>query len=267
MTIPIGVANSVSYNLDYDPVDTIKFMKQSNFDMIQIYINQSLIENTLKLKALRQQIHEQAIKHIYFHAEGGFNQHFLSHEYRHAFFNYLENFEQARVIYHFDEKEELDTMMRIVDEFISENRILYLENFFQEGGVQNAERNLRKYNAVFSLVNNFDVRIFPVIDIPRFFHQKLEFEANEALNWCYQVLNFFGNRRIPVLLHLIDAHHPAQDRNDFCPVGEGYIPYQQIFNFIFKNQVAVEGIILEYVDKINALKSRENLLTLLKQTG
>jgi hypothetical protein len=157
-------------------------------------------------------------------------------------------------------------MLRIVDEFISEKRILYLENFFQEGGVQNAERNLRKYNAVFSLVNNFDVRIFPVIDIPRFFHEKLGFKENEALDWCYQVLNFFGNRRIPVLLHLIDAHHPGQDRNDFCPVGEGYIPYQKIFNFMFKNQVAVEGIILEYLDKINALKSRENLLTLFKQS-
>jgi len=264
--IPIGVANSVSFNQDYDPIDTIQFMKQSNFDMVQIYINQSLARNPAKLKTLSQKIHEQAIDPLYFHAEGEFNQRFLSNDYRDSLFKYLDNFQQSRVVYHFDEKEELDTMLRIVDDFISANRVLYLENFFQEGGVQNAEKNLRKYNAVFSLVNNFDTRIFPVIDIPRLFHENLGFKEKEALNWCYQVLNFFGNRRIPVLLHLIDARHPRQDRNDFCPVGEGYIPYHEIFSFVNKNQVAIEGIILEYLDKINALKSRENLQQLLKQS-
>ncbi|MCK5453351.1 MAG: hypothetical protein KAJ16_03260 [Calditrichia bacterium] len=266
MNIPIGIANSVSYNLDYDPLDTIQFMGQSGFDIMQIYVNKKLLEDSQKLRALSKQLKDQSLSNIYFHAAGEFNQDFLSTDYKEAFFKFLENFEQPRVIYHFDENEELESMLRIVDHFVARNRVLYLENFFQSGGVQNAEKNLRKFTAVFSLVNNFDIRIFPVIDIPRFFHQKLEFSSQQALSWCYQILNFFGNRDLPVLLHLIDAHKANQERSGFCPVGQGYIPYQEIFKFIGKNRVAVEGIILEYLDKVNTLQARDNLLKIIGES-
>jgi hypothetical protein len=257
--IPIGIANSVSYNSDYDPLDTIQFMGQSEFEIIQIYLNNELLENSRKLASLAEQLKNQSHSNIYFHAAGGFNQKFLTTEYKETLFRFLDDFEQSKVIYHFDENEELESMLQIVDQFSAVNRILYLENYFQGKGVQNAEKNLRKFTAVFSLVNNFDVRVFPVIDIPRFFHKNIRFSQPQALNWCYQILNFFGNRNLPVLLHLIDARNEKQERSDFCPVGQGYIPYQDIFKFIVKNRVAVEGIILEYLDKVNALQARDNL--------
>jgi sugar phosphate isomerase/epimerase len=262
--IPIGIANSVSYNLDYDPMDTIRFMGQSGFDLIQIYFNKKLINDTQKLQSLIKQVEDQSLSNVYFHAAGEFNQDFLNTDYRETFNKFLENFEQPRVIYHFDENEELESMLQIVDKFAAQNRVLYLENFFQGEGIQKAEKNLRKFTAVFSLVNNLDTRIYPVIDIPRFFHQKLKFTLQDALGWCYQILNFFGNRDLPVLLHLIDSHKASQERNDFCPVGQGYIPYQEIFKFISKNQVAVEGIILEYLDKVNTLQARDNLLKMIE---
>lgn len=266
MHIPIGIANSVSYNLDYDPLDTLKFMGQSGFDLIQIYVNKKLIDDSHKLRSISKKVNDQSLSNVYFHAAGEFNQDFLLTAYKESFFKFLENFEQPRVIYHFDENEELESILRIVDQFAAQNSVLYLENFFQAGGIQNAEKNLRKFTAVFSLVNNFDIRIFPVIDIPRFFHQKLEFSFKEALSWCYQILNFFGNKDMPILLHLIDANKPSQERNDFCPVGQGYIPYQEIFKFIGKNRVAVEGIVLEYLDKVNTLQARDNLIKIIEQS-
>jgi hypothetical protein len=176
----------------------------------------------------------------------------------------LNGFSSPRVIYHFDESEDLDVILKIVDQLDDDNRKIYLENYFQFAGPAAAEKNLRKYTAVFSLANNVGIRIYPVIDIPRFFHAKIGFSEEEAINWCFQLLNFFGNREIPILLHLIDTKTRDQDRSEFCPLGEGSIPYKKIFDFILKNKVDLEGIIFEYLDKVNPLKSRDNLKRLLK---
>ena len=91
MNIPIGIANSVSYNLDYDPLDTIQFMGQSGFDIMQIYVNKKLLEDSQKLRALSKQLKDQSLSNIYFHAAGEFNQDFLLTDYKEAFFKFLEN--------------------------------------------------------------------------------------------------------------------------------------------------------------------------------
>ncbi|MCB0292982.1 MAG: hypothetical protein KDH97_22195, partial [Calditrichaeota bacterium] len=87
--------------------------------------------------------------------------------------------------------------------------------------------------------------------------QKLGFSLEEGLEWCYQILNFFGNRRIPMLLHLIDVSDPAQSRHHYTAVGSGCIPYEQIFHFIRKTRPLMAGAVLEFEDKINPLHSRE----------
>jgi len=257
--IPMGVANSVSYNMDYDPVDTLSYAVQSDFDIIQIYINHEMLEKKKDLETLSTNIRNLSKADIYFHAEDAFNEAFTKSKYRESFFSYLNEFTRPRVIYHFDESEELDTILKIVDHLSNENQHIYLENYFQFSGRILAEKNLRKFTAVFSLANNAGVRIRPVIDIPRFYQSKIGFSEEEALNWCFQLLNFFGNRDLPIILHLIDTQTREQDRSGFCPLGEGSIPYETIFDFILKNKVGLEGIIFEYLDKVNPLKSRENL--------
>ncbi|RQV99262.1 MAG: hypothetical protein EH225_11880 [Calditrichaeota bacterium] len=263
MNPPVGIANSVSFNVDYDPVDTLYFAHQSKFDMVQIYINEAMLEEKQKLVELVDRIKEMPLSTVYFHAHGEFNREFAGSDYKVKLFNFLNRFENSRLIHHFDENEDLDNIIQLVDQLHADNRRMYLENYFQKQGASNAEKNLRKYTAVFSLVNSFESKIFPVIDIPRFFHKDIEFTDETSLNWCYQILNFFGNRRMPIVLHLIDALDPKQDRNDYCPVGKGYIPYKEIFNFIRKNRVQIEGIILEFLEKINPLKSRDNIQALL----
>jgi hypothetical protein len=256
---PVGVANSVSFNVDYDPLDTLYFAHQSKFNLLQVYINEVMLKQQETLEELKNKLKKFPDIQVYFHAAGEFNQEFVSSDYREKFFNYVDQFDEPKIIYHFDEKEDLDTIIKLVERLDAKNRLVYLENYFTLQGPLNAEKNLRKFLAIFSLVNNFETKIFPVIDIPRFFHKDVHFSNETALNWCFQVLNFFGNRRIPVLLHLIDARNSEQDRNDYCPIGEGYIPYLKIFNFLKKNQVEIEGIILEFMEKINPLKSRDNL--------
>jgi len=256
---PVGIANSVSFNVDYDPLDTLYFARQSKFDLLQVYINEMMLTQTDTLNELKNKLAKPPFIQVYFHAAGEFNQEYVASDYREKFFTYIDQFNEPKIIYHFDEREDLDTIIKLIEKLDAKNRIVYLENYFKLQGAVNAEKNLRKYLAVFSLVNNLETKIYPVIDIPRFFHNLVQFTDETALNWCFQVLNFFGNRQIPVLLHLIDAHNSGQDHNDYCPVGDGYIPYRKLIDFLKKNRVQIEGIILEFMEKINPLKSRENL--------
>ncbi len=251
---PIGVANSISQNFQFDPLDTIEFAKQSNFEMLQIFLNQTLLAQSDVLKSVTAQ--QDQFQQIFYHAEGKFNTDFFTSEYKKQLYRFLATTKSPQYIIHFDENENIDKLIRIIEALDKEAPALYLENYFSRPGKINAEKNLKKYLALFTLSSNFGNAIHPVLDIPRIFHKNLEFTSEESLEWCYQIINFFGNRRIPLLLHLIDATSSEQGRSNFTAIGQGYIPYDKIFAFIEKNRPLISGIVLEFEDKINPLISR-----------
>lgn len=266
MNIPIGIANSVSSNFGYDPLDALRFAQQSKFDLLQVYLNENLIRESAELRNIFHEIKQNTSCKILIHADGFLNKEWLQSEYSKKLFDMLCEQNIRTFIIHFDEKASLDEMLKIVEELANKDLTIYLENYFQGGGIQNAEKNLKKFMALFTLSNSHghSLRILPVIDIPRFFHQKLEFDLNDSLRWCYQIFNYFGNKKMPMIFHFIDAKDAAQYRTSYCAIGEGYIPYLKIFSFLKKNRYRISGIILEFEDKINTLKSRENLLNIFK---
>lgn len=265
MDIPIGVANSVSANFNFDPIDTLHFVKQSNFTILQIFLNKKVMEDGHLMQNICDELDQKQSAKIFFHAEGYLNRAWLESDYTTKLFRRLKEHNSRRFIIHYDENASLDEMLKIVKELAQENFTVYLENYFLGEGSSNAEKNMRKFMALFTLANSHGqaLRLLPVLDVPRLFHQKLGFDVESSLNWCFQMLNYFDNRKIPILLHLIDARNPAQQRISYCPIGEGYIPYSRIFTFLERNHIAIAGIILEFEDKINALKSQENLLQML----
>lgn len=252
---PIGVANSVSANFQFDPLDTIEFARQGNFELLQVYLNEPLLSEETTLQRIVEAV--TSFKAIYFHAEGLLNEDFLKSDYRRQLYTFLKRMEDPRYIIHFDERVNVDKLVSLVDSLNREGVKICVENYFLSEGKENAERNLKKYLALFTLSSNFGNPIYPVLDIPRIFNQKLGFSLEEGLEWCYQILNFFGNRRIPMLLHLIDVSNPAQSRHHYTAVGNGCIPYEQIFRFMRKTHPLMAGAVLEFEDKINPLRSRE----------
>ncbi len=261
--IPIGIANSISANFSYDPFDALKFARQLDFDRMQIYLDDRFLSEPHQANLLKKELASLPKIFCYFHSEGYLNEEFLQSDYARKLFQYLSGMEDVRLVIHFDEAAALDEALQVIDFLSRKNVKIYLENFFRKKGKDAAEKNMRKYMALYTLTNSHNVRIFPALDIPRFFHRHLGMEPEIALNWCFQMINFFGNRGIPILLHLIDSKDPGQARNSYCPVGEGYLPYREIFEFIRKTRPGIEAIILEYEDKINPLKSRDNLKEML----
>ena len=252
---PIGVANSVSANFQFDPLDTIEFARQGNFELLQIYLNAPLLSEEATLQQVMAEITN--FKALYFHAEGLLNEDFLNSDYRRQLYTFLKQMDDPRYIIHFDERVNVDKLVNLVDSLNREGVKICVENYFLSEGKADAERNLKKYLALFTLSSNFGNPIYPVLDIPRIFNQKLGFSLEEGLEWCYQILNFFGNRRVPMLLHLSDVSDPAQSRHHYTAVGSGCIPYEQIFHFIRKTRPLMAGAVLEFEDKINPLHSRE----------
>lgn len=261
MIIPIGVANSISANFQFDPLDTINFAKQKNFEILQVYLNDGLLDKSDALQSIGKASAE--FQNIFFHAEGYLNEEFAKSEYRSKLYQYLNRIDDPKYIIHFDERENIDKLIRLVDLLGKETANIYVENYFIGEGKVSAEKNLKKFLALFTLSTNFGTSIYPVLDIPRLFHEKLEFSEAESMEWCYQILNFFGNRHIPLLLHLVDYQSASQMRSEFTAIGDGYIPYDKIFSFIAKTRPHISGIILEFEDKINPLTSRDSIKDML----
>ncbi len=256
---PIGVANSISFNFQYDPLDTLDFAKQGKFDIVQIFLSESLLDNPAVLKTLQQRNGD--FEATYYHAEGFLNSDFLHSPYRQKLYQFLEKIPSPRLIIHFDESEGIDRLMDIMETLGQATPTIYLENYFQNSGRENTEKNLKKYLALFTLSGTLGSNIFPVLDIPRLFHAQRGLSPGESLEWTYQMINYFSNRQVPLLLHLIDASSPEQSRPNYTAIGSGHIPYAELFVFIRKTRPVISGIILEFEDKINPLTSREYLRT------
>lgn len=255
MTHPsIGIANSVSVNFDFDPLDTIKYAKQESFEVIQIYLSQELLNNQKIIDGLHKQ--ENEFKMIYYHADGFFNKEFPTSDYFNSLIRFLQTTTQPNYILHFDENINIEKLFDLTDKLTSVGIKIYIENYFQKSKKENAEKNIKKFTALFTLTNTVEDVIFPVIDIPRFFHKNLGFKKDEALKWCFQLFNFFSNKNIPILLHFIDCKDTTQSHHSYCPIGEGYLPYEEIFEFMKKTRPSISDIILEFEDKINPVVSR-----------
>lgn len=256
-SFPVGVANSVSANFEFDPLDAINFARHYQFSDVQIYLTSAMLEDPALLSRLAEE--EKHFQRMYFHVEGRLNVAFLNSTNFTTLVERLQTFQFPNFIIHFDEQCNLAALVGAVEKIKSVKVQIYLENYFAKSGRDAAEKNLRKFLALFTLVNSTGLVLYPVLDIPRLFHQKLKLSKRESIEWTYQLFNFFGNKKIPALLHVIDTRDDRQIRSQYCPLGEGSIPYAEIFDFLRQTRPPVEGIILEYEDKISPLKSREFL--------
>ncbi|NOX36981.1 MAG: hypothetical protein GXO78_05535 [Calditrichaeota bacterium] len=253
--VPIGVANSVSANFDFDPLDTLEFATQKQFETAQIYLNENLIRDIPLLEKIKQ--FEAKFQRVYFHAHGFLSPQAVHSPYFQQLHQFLTTTTYPNYIIHFDETIPVDQLIQTLENHPPEPIRIYLENYFSSSGKDNVQKNLKKYMAIFTLLTARRHYLFPVLDIPRLFHRECGFSQQEALNWCFQLLNFFSQKGYSILLHLVDFADDSQQHHQFRALGEGYIPYDRIFEFIRKTSPLLEGIILEYQDKLNTLKSAD----------
>ncbi len=255
--IPFGIASSVSANLDFDPLDTLAFARHHRFGSVQINLSEQDLQNASLKKVLQS---SNDISHrLFFHSRSRLNNRFLKSRYADQLQRFLEAVGENHFILHFDEQVHVEEACRVVRILSEQGFQIYLENYFESSGHDASEKNLKKYLALFTLLNSGKNVLWPVLDIVRFFDPERCFTQRESLTWCYQLFNYFANRNQPILLHLVDVHDLSQSHKRFCAVMEGQLPYAELFRFLHKNRIPIQSMIFEFEDKLNPLRSRENI--------
>ena len=253
----IGIATSVSALYNYDFNDTLDYFDQhSQFKSLQIYLDKEMVNNDTNIHQMLKRLALLENTPVYFHLEGKLNSYLLENlDYLQKLAAINDLFEHQGFILHFDHKLEIMEYRELLQEFKENiNSPLLIEIYFKAQNQTDYQQQLNKYQSLFSLFHKqFDIR--PVIDIPRFYHINNKTSIEQATHDIKLTLNLMKSKELPVLLHLIDINNSRQTRSDFCTIGEGIIPYDEIFEYINYNKIQIENIILEYEDKIKPLES------------
>jgi len=103
-------------------------------------------------------------------------------------------------------------------------------------------------------------RIFVVFDVHKFFNRFYrKYSVKEILQAIRRLFLCCRELNLTLLLHIIDSKSFQANEAQWCPVFEGIVPYEEIFDLLLNKPVKCEGLILEYQDEIMALESINRL--------
>ena len=140
-TFPIGVANSVSSNFGFDPIDTIEYAQNGRFEILQIYLNQQVLDDPAVLDRILKDSHQ--FSKVYYHGEGYLNDEFPGSDYQKKLYAFLERTEAPSFILHFDEKTNSLLLVEEVGEWSRLIARIYGEQSFKsEQAAQEGQRQL-----------------------------------------------------------------------------------------------------------------------------
>jgi tetratricopeptide (TPR) repeat protein len=258
----IGVASSVSLDHGtFDPLVALDYAAQNGFSPVQLYLDPQIIRDS----GTRKNVLARAEKHrlpIMLHAPGLLKlPEAVDGAVVRAALDLLVREKLRRVVYHFDETQSVEESLAITESLCALGIVPCIENFHQLRGAENARRNYANYLDLLSRIRERSLLVIPVIDIPRTFHEALELTDEDAYLLTIDVLRSIGSMEFPILLHLIDAKSRSQARSDWCPLGQGTIPYARIFREV-AGKVRFDDVVLEFEDRENPPPSREFLKSL-----
>ncbi len=257
--ILIGVATSVSADKGFDTLDTLAYSSTHNFKLVQVYLNNSVISTP----ALHQQIIDKAANsdiQLLCHAPDRLRAgEAVDPRVNQAVLDILRNNPNKWVVHHFDQQQSVDETLELVERLIKDGLIPCIENFHYLDGAEKGRQHYRHYLELFRKIREHNLRAYAVIDIPRLFHTKLELTVDEASNILLDVFKQLDNLKVPIILHLVDSTNLNQEREYWCPLGEGAIPYDELLKIVFASTCQIEAVIYEYEDKRNPLISHDFL--------
>jgi hypothetical protein len=253
----LAVASSVSADRGFDTLDAVEYAIDNKFKGFQAYINQQIV-NDAKLRVEVSSLCRDKYLRLVAHAPGTLNWDNVSDVSVNSATKHLLALEtRVLVVHHFDEtvglKKALECLMYLCDQGIT----TCLENFFMLGK-ETSEKCFMDYLFLLTKAKALSIDFVPVLDIPRIYDAKVHL-AHLAQKLLEEAFNVFKSIEIPIILHLVDMHSGSQERNSWCPVGQGIIPYVDIFGQMSQRKISIYMVILEFEDKVNPVKSKRFL--------
>lgn len=257
--IMVGVATSVSAGENFNPLDSLTYVTQHNFKLLQVFIDQKILTDQPLRQELIGSAHEKGVELIC-HAPGLLNREpSLNSIVIEVMKDVLRNNPNKWVVYHFDELQPIDETLDIVKMIVAAGLVPCIENYHRLKVPEKARQHYQQYIDLFSRVKSAGLNVYAVIDIPRVYEAELGLLEEECTNIIIEVFFSLNRLGIPILLHLVDSKSFDLHRNNWCAVGEGAIPYNLVLTRLFASTNQVDAVIFEFEDKHNSLNSRSFL--------
>lgn len=251
----IGVATALSKEKHYDPMDTLLFCKQHDIALVQIYMDMTLVKSSDYIIEIREFAKECGIA-LTCHAPEPLNDRMLSEIILTAAEQLLFYQPEKKLIVHYDETQPLKKTISSVEALNKRGFAVCLENFYFARDEQTFLGNIDTFNSVFSLAEKYGFSIYPVMDFPRLFIAHI-FNNYNSLVLTEQIIDTIASHPFKVILHLIDFNDYSQNRESWCALGKGLMPYNAIFQHAESRGILYDHGILEYEDKKLTLESLE----------
>ncbi len=245
----IGISTSVAKAHNFSALETITYAALHQFDTVQIYMDEAIAKNREYLNQIKGEAQARRVS-LSCHLPSAC----MKAEMLDVATRLLDGQRAAIVVFHHDPKRfptshELERFIRQGQE---RNLQMYVENYFVPTQQKTNLRHAETYFACFAPGCEPGVR--PALDISRFYDSRC-FDAQQghhALMHGLMQLAALPN----AMLHLIDATSPDMERNAWCPIGQGIIPYAEIFGAIKQWEIDINSAIFEYEDQVLPLESR-----------
>jgi len=253
----LAVASSVSADRGFDTLDAVEYAIDNEFKGFQAFINEQIVNNT-KLRGKIRSICKDKHLTLIAHAPGTLNWDNVSDaSVNSAAQNLLALESRVLVVYHYDETVGLEEGLECLKYLCDQGITTCLENFFMLGA-GTSEKCFKDYLFLLTKAKTSGIDFVPVLDIPRIYDAKVNL-AHMAHELLEEAFNVFKSIEIPIILHLVDMYSATQERNSWCPIGQGRIPYMDIFGQMSQCKIPIYMIVLEFEDKVNPVESKRFL--------
>lgn len=237
----IALSTSLSYRHNWDPIFSLDLTRKFCINKIQLYLG-----NNFSNSALIRKINIEYSTYFKFiiHSPVNLNYGALNSDIIQNIKDLIPG--QRKVVYHHDLSCNLRDSLDIIEKLNSEGITVLLENFYPEA--ESVINNINSYIDVICGSANRGLKLYPLIDIPRLFIRHIS-EKYNSMELTKKLLFSVKDLNPNLYLHLIDVESISQSRDTWCSLGNGIIPYKDIFNIISYLKINIPMIILEYEEE------------------
>ena len=245
----LAVASSVSMERSFDVLDALAYAVENNFKGLQIFMNERMV-NDVALRESVRSLCESSSLALVAHAPATLSKfNLLQNPVDSAAMDLFAPNSRILLVHHYDETVTVEESLECLQFLHDRGITTCLENYFALGA-DTSESCFNEYLQLIIEAETRDLGIVPVLDIARLYHARVNLRRT-ALILLNRLFEMLASIKIPIILHLIDVKSDSQERRFWCPIGQGIIPYSEIFGQLVRRKVSVHMVVLEYEDKVN----------------
>jgi len=239
----IGIATSFFKENDFDPIKTVEFALAHGISIVQLYLNPQLEFDSAQLEMLHALFEENQLTMLV-HSPHYLNKAVLDGHHTAALSKLFPVRQKRYVVVHFDEKCSMQEALKTAEDLNRAGFSVALENYYQGRTEKELLENINNYVTLIRLASERKIDLVPVIDFPRLFIEHFSGCAPAFLTKL--LLHGISLSTRDIILHMIDTKDAKLRREDWVPIGQGIIPYSDIFEMLDEYRFNVHSAILEF---------------------